>query len=105
MASDASLFVHRTEIAALAARYRVPAVYWSREWVASGGLICYGPEIIGTYRRAPQYIDRILRGASPSDLPVQEPTTFELVVNRSAAKDLHLDIPPSILARADEVIE
>jgi putative tryptophan/tyrosine transport system substrate-binding protein len=105
VASDAALFAHRKEIAALAARYRVPAVYWSHEWVASGGLISYGPEIIDTYRRAPEYIDRILRGARPSDLPVQEPTTFELVVNRNAAKDLHLDIPPSILARADEVIE
>jgi putative ABC transport system substrate-binding protein len=103
--SDAFLLQHRNEIAAVAARYRLPAVYWSREWVASGGLISYGPEIIDTYRRAPQYIDRILRGARPSDLPVQEPTTFELVVNRSTAKDLHLDIPQSILARADEVIE
>jgi putative ABC transport system substrate-binding protein len=103
--SDAFLLQHRDEIAPLAARYRLPAVYWSREWVASGGLISYGPEIIDTYRRAPQYIDRILRGARPSDLPVQEPTTFELVVNRRTAKDLHLDIPQSILARADEVIE
>jgi putative ABC transport system substrate-binding protein len=105
VASDVFLFLHRKEITALAARYGVPAVYWSHEWVASGGLICYGPEIIDTYRRAPQYIDRILRGERPSDLPVQEPTTFELVVNRNAAKDLHLDIPQSILARADEVIE
>jgi putative ABC transport system substrate-binding protein len=105
MASDAFLLLHRQEIAAMVARYRLPAVYWSREWVASGGLICYGPEIIDTYRRAPVYIDRILRGASPSDLPVQEPTAFELVVNRNTAKALHLDIPPSILARADEVIE
>ncbi len=99
--SDASLLQHRNEIATVAARYRLPAVYWSREWVASGGLISYGPEIIDTYRRAPQYIDRILRGARPSD-PVQEPTTFELVVNRSTAKDLHLDIPLSILAREKE---
>ena len=105
VASDAFLFLHRKEIATLAARYRLPAVYWSREWVASGGLMSYGPEIIDTYRRAPEYIDRILRGARPSDLPVQEPTTFELAVNRSTAKDLHLDIPQSILARADEVIE
>jgi putative ABC transport system substrate-binding protein len=105
VASDAFLFLHRKEIATLAARYRLPAVYWSREWVASGGLMSYGPEIIDTYRRAPEYIDRILRGARPSDLPVQEPTTFELAVNRSTAKDLHLDIPQSILARADEVLE
>jgi putative ABC transport system substrate-binding protein len=103
--SDAFLFPHRKEITALAARYRLPAVYYFREWVASGGLVSYGPDVIDTYRRAPQYIDRILRGARPSDLPVQEPTTFELVVNRSTAKDLHLDIPLSILARADEVIE
>ncbi len=103
--SDAFLFLHRKEIAALAARYRLPAVYYTREWVASGGLVSYGPDVIDTYRRAPQYIDRILRGARPSDLPVQEPTAFELVVNRNAAKDLHLDIPQSILARADEVIE
>ena len=105
MASDAFLLLHRKEIVALAAHYRLPAVYWSREWVASGGLICYGPEIIDTYRHAPTYIDRILRGARVGDLPVQEPTTFELVVNRNTAKDLHLDIPQSILARADEVIE
>jgi ABC-type uncharacterized transport system substrate-binding protein len=103
--SDAFLFLHRKEIAALAARYRLPAVYYTREWVASGGLVSCGPDVIDTYRRAPQYIDRILRGARPSDLPVQEPTAFELVVNRNAAKDLHLDIPQSILARADEVIE
>ena len=89
----------------LAAGYRLPAVYYTREFVASGGLISYGPEIIDTYRRAPEYIDRILRGGRPGDLPVQEPTTFELLVNRNTAKDLHLDIPPSILARADEVIE
>jgi putative tryptophan/tyrosine transport system substrate-binding protein len=105
MASDAFLLLHRKEIATLAARYRMPAVYWSREWVASGGLMSYGPEIIDTYRRASEYIDRILRGARPGDLPVQEPTRFELAVNRSTAKDLHLDIPQSILARADEVIE
>lgn len=105
MMSDAFLFLHRKEIATLAARYRLPAVYYSREWVASGGLISYGPEIIDTYRRAPEYIDRILRGARPRDLPVQEPTTFELIVNRTTAKDMHLDIPQSILARADEVIE
>jgi putative tryptophan/tyrosine transport system substrate-binding protein len=105
MASDAFLLLHRKEIVALAAHYRLPAVYWSREWVASGGLICYGPEIIDTYRNAPTYIDRILRGARVGDLPVQEPTTFELVVNRNTAKDLNLDIPQSILARADEVIE
>jgi putative ABC transport system substrate-binding protein len=105
MASDAFLLLHRQEIAAMAARYHLPAVYWSREWVVSGGLICYGPVIIDSYRRAPIYVDRILRGASPSELPVQEPTAFELVVNRKTAKALHLDIPPSILARADEVIE
>jgi putative tryptophan/tyrosine transport system substrate-binding protein len=103
--SDAFLFPHRKEITALAARYRLPAVYYFREWVASGGLVSYGPDVIDTYRRAPAYIDRVLRGTRPSDLPVQEPTTFELVVNRNAAKDLHLDIPQSILARADEVIE
>jgi putative ABC transport system substrate-binding protein len=103
--SDAFLFPHRKEITALAAHYRLPAVYYFREWVTSGGLVSYGPDVIDTYRRAPQYIDRILRGTRPSDLPVQEPTTFELVVNRNAAKDLYLDIPQSILARADEVIE
>jgi putative tryptophan/tyrosine transport system substrate-binding protein len=103
--SDAFLFPHRKEITALAERYRLPAVYYFREWVASGGLVSYGPDVIDTYRRAPAYIDRVLRGTRPSDLPVQEPTTFELVVNRNAAKDLHLDIPQSILARADEVIE
>jgi putative tryptophan/tyrosine transport system substrate-binding protein len=102
---DAFLFLHREEIAALAARYHLPSVYFSREWVQAGGLISYGPEIIDTYRRAAAYIDRILHGARPSELPVQEPTKFELALNMKTSKVLGLPIPQSIIARADEVIE
>src|SRR5262249_26453854 len=103
--SDAFLFLHRHEIAKLAARHRLPSVYFSREWVEAGGLVSYGPGILDTYRHAPAYIDPILRGARPSELPVQEPTKLELIVNLKAAKALGLTIPASLLARADEVID
>jgi ABC-type uncharacterized transport system substrate-binding protein len=96
---------HRAEIIALAARYRVPAIYWSRSFAQVGGLISYGPYIVDEYRRAASYADRILRGAKPSELPVQAPTRFQLVVNLKSASALGLKIPESLRATADEVIE
>jgi putative tryptophan/tyrosine transport system substrate-binding protein len=102
---DAFTVRHRAEITALAARYHVPAVYWSRSFAEVGGLISYGPYIVDEYRRAASYADRILHGSKPSELPVQAPVKFELVVNLKTAKALGLDVPPSLLATADEVIE
>ena len=102
---DSFMDVHRAEITSLAARYRVPAVYPFHQFSEAGGLLSYGNEQIDNYRRAAVYVDRILRGAKPSELPVQAPVKFKLVINLKTAKALGLEVPASLLARADEVIE
>jgi ABC-type uncharacterized transport system substrate-binding protein len=102
---DVSSVVHRDLIIALAARHRIPAVYFARYWVAAGGLMSYGNDFVDLFRQAASYVDRILRGDKPADLPVQAATRFETVLNLKTAKALGLTVPPGLLVAADEVIE
>jgi putative ABC transport system substrate-binding protein len=103
--ADSLFLLQRTRLADLAARSRLPAAYGLREIVEAGGLMSYGPSVRDLYRRGATFVDKILKGAKPGDLPVEQPTKFELVINLKTAKALGLTIPPSLLGRADEVIQ
>jgi putative tryptophan/tyrosine transport system substrate-binding protein len=103
--SSPAALIHRDLIIKLAAQHQLPAIYPFRSFVTGGGLASYGPDLVDPHRRAAGYVDRILKGENPADLPVQAPTKFEFVLNVKTAKSLHLEVPPTLLARADEVIE
>jgi putative tryptophan/tyrosine transport system substrate-binding protein len=103
--ADAIFNNHRTRLADLAARSRLPAAYGWREYVEAGGLMSYGSSLRDLYRRSAAFVDKILKGAKPADLPVEQPTKFELVINLKAAKALGLEVPPLLIAQADELIE
>jgi ABC-type uncharacterized transport system substrate-binding protein len=105
LTSSSAAVLHRDLIIMLAARHKLPAVYYERYLVAAGGLISYGPDYVDQYRLAAGYVDRILKGEKPADLPVQAPTKYETVLNLKTAKALGLDVPAAVLVRADEVIE
>ena len=102
---SAAAIAHDKLIITLAARHKLPTVYFLRRFVSIGGLICYGPDVVDQHRQAAGYVDRILKGEKPADLPVQLPNKYELIVNLKTAKALGLEVPPSLLARADGVIE
>jgi ABC-type uncharacterized transport system substrate-binding protein len=102
---DATFAAHRERIADLAAKSGLPAIYFSRPYVKAGGLLSYGPDLSESYRRAAVFVDKILKGAKPADLPIERPTKIEFVINLKAAKALGVTVPPQLLARADEVIE
>jgi putative ABC transport system substrate-binding protein len=103
--ADSLFGLHRTRLQGLAAKSRLPAMYGSREYPEAGGLMSYGVDVLDNFRRSARYVDRILKGAKPADLPVEQPAKFEFVINLKTAKALGLTIPPSLLARADQVIE
>jgi putative ABC transport system substrate-binding protein len=105
VSADANFYKHRQQLVALAARHRMPAIYHARDFVTSGGLISYGPEPTDIYRQVGGYVARIIQGAKPADLPVQQPTKFQLTINVRTGKALVLTVPPTMLARADELIE
>ena len=105
MVASALAIVHRMLIIELTAKHQLPAIYPFRVFIPAGGLISYGPDLADQYRRTASYVDRILKGEKPADLPVQTPTKFELAINLKTAKALGLEVPSSLLARADEVIE
>ena len=104
-AQVSSANIHRDLLVALAARHRLPAVYSDRQFVVAGGLMCYSTDRVNQYRLAASYVDRIMRGAKPADLPVQVPTKYETVINLKTAKALGLEVPPGLLVAADEVID
>ena len=103
--NDGMFTLHRARIAILAAKLHLPAMFSNREHVDAGGLMAYGPSLLDSFRRAAIYVDKILKGAKPADLPVEEPTKFDLVINLKTAKALGLTTPQSLLVRADQVIE
>jgi putative ABC transport system substrate-binding protein len=103
--SNATFHAHRKRIVDLAAQFRLPAIYEHRDFVLAGGLMSYGPDLNVVFRRLGSYVDRILKGEKPADLPVEQPTKFELVINLKTARSLGIAIPPTLLARADEVVE